>query len=220
MVSLDLTLSYKARYFKLGALTAETKQVWFVLHGYGQLAQYFLQKFKVLEEQGICVIAAEGLSTFYLEDVQSRAQSGNTRVGASWMTKENRLADIENYLEYLNTLFQKEVGSNTTVPITVLGFSQGAATASRWIADGKVRFDRLVLWAGLLPPDMDKEHASQVLTGKEVDFVYGLSDPYLNDSRFAEMKSLAEQLHLSPRILSFEGGHEIHSPTLLKLSGL
>jgi hypothetical protein len=87
----QLNFQLKARYHKLGEVNASTKQIWWVLHGYGQLSQFFIQKFEVLAKQNICVIAPEGLSKFYL--------SGNSgRVGASWMTRENRQMDIETIL--------------------------------------------------------------------------------------------------------------------------
>ena len=31
-----------ARYFTLGELNEHTEQIWFVCHGYGQLAEYFM----------------------------------------------------------------------------------------------------------------------------------------------------------------------------------
>ena len=34
-----------ARYYQLGALSAATRRVWFVAHGYRQLARYFLRHF-------------------------------------------------------------------------------------------------------------------------------------------------------------------------------
>ena len=39
-----VSFNFDARYFTAGELNASTKQVWFVLHGYGQLAQFFLRK--------------------------------------------------------------------------------------------------------------------------------------------------------------------------------
>jgi hypothetical protein len=41
----ELTFQFKARYFSSGAVTPTTKHIWFVLHGYGQLAEYFIRKF-------------------------------------------------------------------------------------------------------------------------------------------------------------------------------
>lgn len=213
----ELSFNCRARYHKIGNITPATRQIWIVLHGYGQLAQYFIQKFKILEEHHICIIAPEGLSRFYLEDVTSRMQSGNNRVGATWMTKENRIMDIENYVEYLNILYHREVGSTNTIPVTILGFSQGCATASRWVTDGKIKFQRLILWAGVFPPDMNFEK-SHTLKGKETFLVYGKSDPFINDSRFAEMKSISSTLGIEPALVEFEGKHDIDSKTLLKFT--
>jgi predicted esterase len=209
----ELSFEFKARYFKIGQIDSKTKAIWVVLHGYGQLAQFFLRNFSLLERHHICVIAPEGLSRFYMEDVQSRAQSGNNRVGATWMTKENRAMDIENYLTYLNALYITEVGTST-LPVTILGFSQGAATASRWVLDGKIRFNRLILWAGILAPDMDFDSGKEILTGKDVLLVYGKQDPYLNDARFAEMKLLSEKLQIKPRVIEFDGAHQMNESVL------
>lgn len=216
MEQLTTEFKFKGRYFKLGEINTQTKAVWFVLHGYGQLAQYFLPKFKSLAANNICVIAPEGLSHYYMEDAVSRSKSGSTRVGASWMTKENRLTDIENYLTYLNSVFQKEIAQNN-VDVTILGFSQGAATASRWALSNSIHFKRLILWAGIFPNDMDFEKGKQLLKTKDVKIVYGKNDPFLNESRFGEMKALAEKLEVNPEQIVFEGAHEIHEPTLLTL---
>lgn len=217
MHELPIEFNFKGRYFKLGEINAQTRAVWFVLHGYGQLAQYFLPKFKSLIAHNICVIAPEGLSHYYLEDASTRSKTGSTRVGASWMTRENRLIDIENYLTYLNAVFQREVSRDKNPDITILGFSQGAATASRWALNNAIQFRRLILWAGNLPNDMDFEKGKQLLKEKDVTLVYGKHDPFLNESRFSEMKTLSEKLGITPRQIVFDGAHEIHEATLLSL---
>jgi len=211
----QIDFSFKGRYYKTGNITAATKQVWFVLHGYAQLAQHFIRKFAVLEEHNICVIAPEGLSRFYLEPLSNRMQTGDSRVGATWMTKEDRQTDIDNYITYLNALYRQEI-TQTNIPVTVLGFSQGAATASRWVADGQVNLDRFILWAGILPPDMDFEAGREALRNKETYMVYGTEDPYLNDSRFTELDLLSNRLGIYPQRIVFKGQHEIHAPTLLR----
>jgi predicted esterase len=217
MQALPINFNFKGRYFKLGEINADTRAVWFVLHGYGQLAQYFLPKFKSLIAHNTCVIAPEGLSHYYLEDASTRSKTGSTRVGASWMTRENRLVDIENYLTYLNSVFQREISNYKNLDITILGFSQGAATASRWALSNSIHFRRLILWAGILPNDMDFEKGKQLLRGKDVTIVYGKHDPFLTESRFGEMKMLSEKLGLTPNQIIFDGAHEIHEPTLLTL---
>lgn len=216
MQELGVTFNFSARYFKLGEINQNTKAVWFVLHGYGQLAKYFVTKFKALEQKGVCVIAAEGLSRFYLEDVNTRNQTGNNRVGATWMTRENRLMDIENYLAFLNTIYDKEVATNK-VPVALLGFSQGAATASRWAVQSKIQYQQLILWSGIFPDDMDFAKSREILKSKKVYQIYGSKDPFLNDARIGEMKGLAEKLGVHSAPIVFNGGHEIHEETLLSL---
>jgi predicted esterase len=212
----SISFSYHGRYFSLGD-TTDPKQVWFVLHGYGQLAAFFVQRFSVLKEHNIRVIAPEALSRFYQHETEDRMRTGDMRVGASWMTREDRLTDIRNYIEFLNAVYQKEAPQKN-VPVTVLGFSQGAATATRWVLDGKVDFKRLILWAGILPPDIDFSAGKEILHSKEFLMVYGDKDPFLNDSRFAEMKMLSEKLGVTPKQLVFEGGHTIEAKLLLDLA--
>jgi predicted esterase len=211
----EIEFQFKARYYKSGEITAGTKAVWFVLHGYGQLAQYFVRKFNILTENNICVIAPEGLSRFYLQTIDTAGSRAGDRVGATWMTKENRLMDIENYIAYLTSVYHKEIPSE--IPVTIFGFSQGSATASRWALSDKIKFDNLVLWAGIFPPDMDFDSGKEILKDKKIFHVYGKTDPFLSDTRFHEMKALSEKLGANIHEITFDGGHDIDSPTLLKL---
>ena len=97
-----LTVSRTASYQQLGTLSARTRRVWFVCHGYGQLAAYFVRHFAFLAEADptTVVIAPEGLSRFYL--------TGNGgRVGASWMTRDDRLHEIADHINFLNQLSAK-----------------------------------------------------------------------------------------------------------------
>ncbi len=216
MKSVELSFNYKARYFKSGDITDSTKHLVFAFHGYGQLAKYFIRKFESVATKETVVIAPEGLHNFYLEDVNSRNQTKNNRVGATWMTRENRLMDIENYLTYLNSILVSEM-ANKDIPLTVLGFSQGAATATRWVLQGSFNFEKLILWAGIFPPDMDFEHGHQILKGKRVYHVIGEDDPFVTEERIEEMKGLCKKLSISPNQIVFKGGHEIEPQTLKKI---
>ncbi|HMP98409.1 MAG TPA: hypothetical protein PKC24_01420 [Cyclobacteriaceae bacterium] len=207
----EVSFSFNARYYQAAELNAETRQLWIVLHGYGQLAQYFIRKFSVLEKHQICVIAPEGLSRFYLEGFYGR-------VGATWMTKEDRLRDISNYIKYLNALYQELVLLNKKLPpVTLLGFSQGSATVTRWLMDKQVQFERLILWAGIFPPDLDFNLGSEYLANKKIQFVYGENDPFLTAEKIKEYKELCKKLNIQPELIPFTGAHDIDSETLLKL---
>src|SRR5881398_3935866 len=90
-------VSRSARYFTLGEKPQGVAEVWFACHGYGQLAARFLEKLRVLDDGRRCVVAPEGLSRFYLSE-----SPAERRVGASWMTREDRLAEIDDYVPYLD----------------------------------------------------------------------------------------------------------------------
>jgi predicted esterase len=218
MIEQHINFNFKGRYYTLGEINKDTLQIWFVLHGYGQLAQYFLKKFNSLEAKNICVIAPEGLSRFYLEDINTRSQGGSSRVGATWMTKEDRLTDIENYITYLNSIYQKELAGLTSIPpVTLFGFSQGVATVARWALYGSVQFQRLIFWAGILPPDIDFELGKDKVRGKEVIQIYGKQDPFINADRLNEMKKLCNQLEITPQIIEYDGKHEIDESVLAQI---
>lgn len=139
----SIAVTRTARYFTLGEMNEHTKRVWFVLHGYGQLAEYFIRKFETIQNHGTLIVAPEALSRFYQDH-----ESG--RVGASWMTREDRLSEIDDYVAYLESV-QREIFkdfSSQNIHITILGFSQGTATACRWVNQSELKCDRLILWGG------------------------------------------------------------------------
>ncbi len=212
----NIEFQFKARYYKAGKLDASTKQVWIVIHGYGQLGQYFIKKFQKLTEQNICVIAPEGLSRFYLYELTEQGRTDN-KVGATWMTRENRLMDIDNYVKYLDTIYEHELSSFKNIPITILGFSQGCATVCRWAAQGKLKFDKLILWAGLFPPDMDFKAGHHALVSKKTYMVVGNQDHFVTPERIKDFDVLAEKLGIKPEKIVFEGKHEINEEVLMWL---
>lgn len=213
----SIEFPFQARYVQSATVNAATPEVWFVLHGYGQLATYFHKKFNALTERNCVVVAPEGLSRFYLEDVQHCASGQPSRVGASWMTREERLTDIQNYLTYLTAVYHAVIPSDFAGKISVLGFSQGAATAARWAVSNQIAFHRLILWAGIFPDDLNFEAAHEVLARKQTIMVRGTSDPLITPERLAQSQKILDQLKIQPTELLFDGGHEIATSVLLEL---
>ncbi|SDJ96373.1 Predicted esterase [Catalinimonas alkaloidigena] len=206
-----LAVTKTARYTTLGSLSDQTQEVWFVCHGYGQLAPYFIRHFQALDDGTRFIVAPEALSRFYLEGVSGR-------VGATWMTREDRLHDIQDYTQYLTSLYKHLLeGLSVSTRITLLGFSQGAATACRWVATGQVHVDRLILWAGQFPPDIDMMPAPEALEGKELVLVTGRTDAYITPEVLQEQHALLERRGLPYRHIWFSGGHTIDADTLCTL---
>src|SRR3989442_9768950 len=117
-------VSRTARYFTLGNSSSGVGEVWFACHGYGQVASRFLEKLRVLDDGHRYLVAPEGLSRFYLSESPTER-----RVGASWMTREDRLAEIEDYVRYLDAGYAALFESLDRAGVTVhaLGDSQGAS---------------------------------------------------------------------------------------------
>jgi predicted esterase len=178
------------------------KVLLYVLHGYGQLAPYFIRKFSALED--CYIIAPEGMHRFYLE-----GSSG--RVGASWMTKEERQDDIEDNCNWLNMLHQQLTSENKFEKTIILGFSQGGATAARWFYRTTSMADHLIMWASVFPPDLNvNDFITQ--TPKKNFFVLGTNDEYFNESK--QLEALAFYSELKFLTLTHGGRHDIYMDVL------
>jgi predicted esterase len=112
-------------------------------------------------------------------------------------------------VNYLNQVYDRCVPKDFNGIITVLGFSQGAATAARWVIDNHIKFHQLITWCGILPEDMDFDVATEIFKNKKVMVVMGKTDPYLNDEKLKQMTTIHERLKINPAVIEFDGGHEI-----------
>jgi predicted esterase len=193
------------RYFTLQDRNPEDcNHLVIALHGYGQLAAYFIQKFKSLSPT-LFVLAPEGPHRFYLE-----GSSG--RVGASWMTKEARELDIENNLAWLNALMLDFTSKHSFDKISLLGFSQGGATAARWVQSSPQMFHNLILWAAVFPPDLSPTDFQHLQITKK--FVLGKKDPYFA-AESVQQELLSNHVNLGFETHVFEGAHNL-DPAVLK----
>lgn len=213
----QLVVSRTARYIVAGDLEAEPREFWTVLHGYGQLARDFLQPFKAAMRPGRLIVAPEALSRFY----ETRATSENhstAKVGASWMTREDRVAEIADYLGYLDLLNRQLTEDSPGIHRTVLGFSQGAATAARWAAGGAAILDHLIIWGGLVPRDVELSAlATRVRDG--ITWVIGADDRLVSAEQVRHQAEEAESAGIPVQVLSFPGGHRLDRKVLQSLGG-
>ena len=218
----SLTVARTAHYYTLGQPTAATRELWFVLHGYGQLAEYFIRHFRVLTDEAApdatVIVAPEALNRFYLDGALNHAKS---RVGATWMTKEKREPEITDYVNYLNQLYGLLRPLAPAARVTLLGFSQGTATASRWLAALAERAEvpaRLVLWAGAFPEDMRFGAAPALLSGATaLHTVLGDADPFVTPESLARQARFIEAHGLRPTHHRFAGGHTLDAGVLREL---
>jgi len=202
-----LQVARTARVATLGT-PVEADSWWVVLHGYGQLAADFIEDFETLVTPDRCVVAPEGLSRFYVDGLDEHEQ-----VGASWMTREARDDEIADYLRFLDATIQT-FSDEPPSSVQVLGFSQGAATASRWALLGDTAVDRLILWGGAPAQDLDLAAHAAALRSLDVTLVAGTSDPYVPPKRRATVQRRLLSHDISLTVHTFEGGHRIDSSML------
>ena len=206
----NISISKKARYFQLGKISEQTKTIWFVFHGYGMLSQYFIKKFKSLENNQTVIISPEALSRFYIG-------KNYDRVGASWITKEDKLDDIDDNIAYLNSLFQsttKNIDLNS-INIHVLGFSQGGATACRWILNSNIKINSLGLWGADIPIDCLSENNRGKWNQFKTTLIVGKKDEFISEENKKKFAKLLNSYNLNYDLIEYDGTHKIIEEVLI-----
>ncbi len=199
------------RYYLSGSADRVYNKICFVLHGYGQLASYFIRKFQQPELENTLFVAPEGMHRFYLPE-------NRNRVGASWMTKEDRLNDISDYCGFLDQVYAQIIDkTGTPQSVGLLAFSQGVATACRWLANTGYHFDYMINWAGAFPPDLNFEKALERMHKLPLQMVMGTDDEYISEERLKEHLSFLQKKGFEPKLTRFEGGHTIPADTLVEV---
>jgi predicted esterase len=209
------------------------REIWTLLHGYAESAPGFLGRLAPLARPGRLLVAPEGLSRFYRNEAGTGAGRGGG-VGASWMTRTDRDAEIRDYVRYLDRVARTMEGQAHVSPRrslgkkgragpgapallrVVLGFSQGVHTAARWTALGRTRPDVLYFWGASLPPDLPPAAVGRLKRTKLV-FFRGDGDALRRpEEERRDERWMAEQ-EIPYRVLTHRGGHEV-VPALLEKS--
>lgn len=210
-----ITVPRTARYFTLGGESG-AREVWVVLHGFGQLAERFLPWFAPAASAERLIVAPEALSRYYTDHVARK-------VGATWMTSEDRPAEIADYVRYLDLVVADvlaRAGVQASPRIEIHGFSQGAATASRWVAFGEVLPARLLLWGGGLPPDLDLARHGPALERANLALVIGDRDEFISEEAVSEQAARLAAAGIRFDLRRFRGGHVIPRPPLEEMAGI
>ncbi len=211
-----LATTRTARYAMAGSAAGTAQRWWMGLHGYGQTAASFIKPAVPIVPADTLLVAAEGLNRFYREMPRPDG-SHLQRVGATWMTRENREDDIADTVAWLSRLHahvQADLPRGAATPFGLLAFSQGVATALRWLAHARLAPRMLVLWAGGLPHDVDAELLHAVLQNTRVVVVTGTHDAFVTDARVREMQQTLHEWQLQAEWQTFDGEHHLDAPLL------
>jgi len=214
-----LNVRRTARYATIGEPGPDVSDVWIVCHGHAQLARKFIERFRCIEAPDRLIVAPEALNRYYLDGGFHGAAS---RVGATWMTTEDREMEIADYVAYLDDLYT-EIFRRVQRPgctLRILGFSQGVATAARWVVMGAAAPDQVVLWSGSLPAELTPETAAKLSpAGRPLSVVVGDRDEYFTAKVIAAQRTTLEGLGVPYEVTTFAGGHEIDPAMLIGIAG-
>jgi len=204
----QLKVSRTAHYYTLGTPSKDIENLWIVCHGYGQLGSKIIHKFEGFDNGKNFIIAPEGLSRFYWGGVTGQ-------VASSWMTSGDRLDEIEDFVNMMQVIYERYTKElSPTVKINLFGFSQGVATIIRWMMARFPRFDRIVLWAGTWPDDLDYRPHLDYFAGKNINWHCGKSDEYINEKRLQIHRDFVRKNGLKMTEYWFDGKHHIPRLTL------
>ena len=196
-----------ARYFTHGNLGNHTQFIWIIIHGYAQTADAFLSSFESLGSEHF-IIAPEGLNKFY-----SRGFSGNPV--ASWMTSLEREHEIIDYTNYLNSLVKSlNLAAFSQVKTTVLGFSQGVSTQTRFIESSDFKFDYSVMIAGEIGKEFQENLPDKLANLKSL-YLVGDQENILKPEKIESHQILFKNANCAFKI--FEGKHEVNQNTIDKI---
>jgi predicted esterase len=195
---------------------AEARELWIVLHGYGELAGTFLRGFRAIDDGSRLIVRPGALQVLRRQDA-AREPFRRAR-GASWMTREDRVEEIEDQMHWLGQVLGEYRGRiGRSIPLTVLGFSQGAAAASRWVARGGVRPAQLICWGASLAPELDLVAGSE-LARTRCTIVIGERDVFVTPDRVEAERARLEAAGFPHALERFAGGHRLDDATLERVA--
>ncbi|MEL6255702.1 MAG: hypothetical protein AAFR87_27100 [Bacteroidota bacterium] len=209
-----LSFQIEAPYYTQGEINENTKEIWIICHGYGQMARYFLRRFDVLDSETHFLIAPQGLDRFYFDNF--------TKLGASWTTRELRDTHVSNQQTYLNAMYEAELAhlDLSKYTLRIMGFSQGVSVITRWAVQRKVPFDHMIMWAGGFPPNLTADKWAFRKPNSKVSVLVGSEDPFLKKEKLEQEKEVVKSVFPDYEFVMFEGGHQVLRTVLQDLMGI
>jgi predicted esterase len=212
-----IAVTKSARVYSIGESRA-VQDLWIVLHGYGHLAGRFIREFESIAAPGRLIVAPEGLHRYYLDPPQGAAPGAQRRVGATWMTREDRDTDIADNIRYLDQVVAHFIKDSAGTRIRALGFSQGAATAWRWAVLGRTNVAQVIMWAGEVPHDVDMAASAQRLRATEIVFARGSHDQVVTEKHVATHLHKLDTAGIAYDLRVYDGEHRMDAGLLGQLA--
>lgn len=193
-----------AHYRTSHVVNRQEKEIIFALHGYGQLSEFFLKKLSSLFSEDRLFVVPEATNYAYLEGFSGR-------VGANWMTRHERESAILNNYHFLNKILETLWIKYSEKPkLKVLGFSQGTATATRWVSQLSIPVESLILWGGGFAHDLEPSKTKERLKDCNCYLAFGDQDNFITADSIQKQAELVKELGINAKKVPYNGGHEIN----------
>lgn len=193
-----------SRYYTLGKPGESLTNIWFVFHGYGQLSKEFLELFKGIANDKILLVAPEAMNKFYLKGFTGK-------IGATWMTKEDRENEINDYVTMIDKIYQKILESLelSRIKITVFGFSQGGHTAVRWLSKKQPSVNNLILWGSGIPRDVNYKSMFNYWNGINIKILFGNNDQFISKEKLDDELTYINTQKINYELVKYSGIHKV-----------
>ena len=153
MQCFSFTMPRTAHYYSLGAPGLGIEHLWVCLHGHDQPVAGLAAQLVNLDTPERLLILPEALSRHARPETPDRVADA-LGVWFAPHSVDDDLADVTTYLDGLTDAIRARCPAGT--PVTVLGYGPGAAAAMGWLAENHLVFERLILYAAVLPPEIDR----------------------------------------------------------------
>ncbi len=205
----EVTYTAKNTYSTLNTCTDETKTVWIIFHGIGYLSKHFITLFRHLDPTENYIIAPQAPAKYYKDNAY-------TKVGASWLTKENTSIDIDSVLNYVDAVLEME-HIPAHINLNILGYSQGVSIASRWLKDRKRSCNAFIMISGVFPKELQPKDFDFLSDSTKVVHIVGDEDPYFERKNVILEQQRVAQIIPQTEFRSHLGGHELNIDTIRDL---
>jgi predicted esterase len=176
---------------------AASRGIFVGFHGYMENASIQMERLAAVPgAEAWTLVSIQGLSRFY--------KGRSEEVVASWMTRQDREAMIEDNISYVDAALDT-LATSSAVPVVMAGFSQGVAMAFRAAVRGRFGAAGVVAVGGDVPPELTADPGARF---PAVVMVRGERDEWFTQSKLdADVAALtARGVQVRPVVV--EGGHE------------
>ncbi|WP_310390879.1 hypothetical protein [Hymenobacter sp.] len=149
----SFTTPRTAHFYSLGEPGPAIAHLWVCLHGHDQAVADLAAQLVNLDTPERLLVLPEALSR-RADPATSDRPTDALGVWFAPHSVDADLADLTTYLDGLTDHIRARCPAGT--PVTVLGYGHGAAAAVGWLAENHLVFERLILYAAVFPPEIDR----------------------------------------------------------------